>query len=105
MHDHGLPRPEVNWWVVVDGVPTYRIDLAFPHAKVAIEYNGEEFHSSDQDKAADAVRRRWLESHGWTVIVVDKHSFSDEALSEWIEEIRQALAQAQTAPRRWYARS
>ena len=105
MHDHGLPRPEVNWWVVDNGVQKFRIDLAYPHAKVAIEYNGEEHHTSDEDKAADAERRRWLEKDGWVVIVVDKNSFSDEAIHGWIGEIRSALAQAQQPPRRWYVRT
>ena len=64
-----------------DGVPKYRLDLAYPHAKVAIEYDGEEFHTSEEDKQADAERRAWLERHGWTVIVVDKNSFTDEAIA------------------------
>jgi hypothetical protein len=102
--DHGLPRPEVQWWVLVAGKPRYRLDLAYPHAKIAIEYNGEEFHSSDEDVAADAERRDWLERHGWTVIVVDKNSFTDEAIEVWIGQIRERLATAQTPPRRWYAR-
>jgi very-short-patch-repair endonuclease len=104
IHDHGLSRPEVQWWVVVGGKPTYRLDLAYPHAKIAIEYNGEEFHSSDEDLAADAERRDWLERHGWTVIVVDKDSFTDEAIQAWIGQIRELLALAQTPPRRWYSR-
>jgi very-short-patch-repair endonuclease len=105
MHDHGLPSPEVNWDVVVDGVPKYRIDVAYPHAKVAIEYNGEDNHTSPEDRRADAERREWLESHGWVVIDVDKHSFADEAVSSWIEQIRSALARAQRPPQRWYQRT
>ena len=105
IHDQGLPRPEVNWWVYDHGVPTYRLDLAYPHAQVAIEYDGEQFHTSEADKRADAERRGWLERHGWTVIVVDKYSFTDEAIALWIEQIRTALAEAQRPPRRWYARS
>jgi hypothetical protein len=104
MHDQGLPRPEVNWWVYEHGVPKYRLDLAYPHAKIAIEYNGEEFHTSDEDKQADAERLSWLERHGWTVIVIDKNSFTDEAIVVWIESIRTALADAQRPPRRWYVR-
>jgi hypothetical protein len=105
IHDHGLPRPEVNWWVVVDGVPRYRIDLAYPRAKLAIEYNGEENHTSLEDRQADAARREWLERHGWIVIVLDKNSFTEAAIAEWIGQIRDALAQAQQPPRRWYARA
>jgi hypothetical protein len=105
MHDHGLPRPNVNWWVEVDGVPTYRLDLAYPRAKIAIEYDGEKFHSTAEDRQADANRREWLKRHGWTVIVVTKDSFTDQAIAVWIEEVRTALKAAQTPPRRWYARA
>ena len=103
--DHGLPAPEPQYWIVTGGVPTYRLDLAYPKAKVAIEFNGEEFHSSEEDQEADAERLEWLEEHGWTVIVVDKESFSDQALTGWIGQLREALAVAQTPPRRWYVRS
>ena len=103
--DHGLPVPQPQYWIVIGGVPTYRLDLAYPKAKVAIEFNGEEFHTSDEDKEADARRLKWLEEHGWVVIVVDKESFSDQALTDWIGEVREALVVAQTPPRRWYART
>ena len=105
MHDHGLPRPEPQWWVSVEGVPTFRLDLAYPRARIAIEYDGEEFHSSPEDKQADTDRRAWLERHGWVVIVVDKDSFTDEALDAWIEDVRRALADAHRPPVRRFVRS
>jgi hypothetical protein len=100
--DHGLPTPELQWWVVVDGVPTYRLDLAYPKAKIAIEYDGEEFHSSAEARAGDETRRAFLRSEGWVVIVVGKHSFADEVLEQWIGALREALAAARTRPRRIY---
>ena len=89
--DRRMPCPRLQHWVCVDGVPTYRLDLAYPHARVAIEYDGEEFHSAPEDRAADRVRRQWLRDHGWTVIVVTKHDFTAEATDRWIREIRDAL--------------
>lgn len=91
MHDRGLPPPVPQYWVHVDGVPTYRLDLAYPHARVAIEYNGEEFHSSPADREADRVRLEWLRAHGWTVIVLTKDDFTPEAIDRWIREVRTAL--------------
>jgi very-short-patch-repair endonuclease len=102
--DHLLPAPQVQWWVVVDGVPTYRLDLAYPHAKVAIEYDGEEFHSSAEDRLHDLERREWLEAHGWTVIVVDRRDFSSSSNRFWISEVARALRESQRPPRRHYAR-
>ena len=70
--DAGLPPPELQHWVTVNGVPTYRLDLAYPAHRVAVEYDGREFHDSPEQRAKDAARRRWLREHGWTVIVVTK---------------------------------
>jgi hypothetical protein len=91
IHDHGLPTPEPQWWVVIDGRPTYRLDLAYPHARVMVEYDGEEFHSDPVAKAADEARRQWLRDHGWYVIVVTKDSFTAEAVAAWIGELRDVL--------------
>ncbi|MGN6131581.1 MAG: DUF559 domain-containing protein [Nocardioidaceae bacterium] len=89
--DAGLPCPELQVWVDVDGVPTYRLDLAYPHARVAVEYDGRDFHESVEARERDEQRRAWLERHGWTVIVVDKDSFTPEALADWLRRLRAAL--------------
>jgi hypothetical protein len=102
--DHGLPAPEVQWWIAVDGVPTYRLDLAYPHARIAIEYNGEEFHTAEADRERDQVRRAWLEAHGWTVIVVDRSDFALGSQRFWLAEVANALREAQRPRRPQYAR-
>ncbi len=89
--DAGLPVPEPQCWVFVDGRPTYRLDLAYPHARVAVEYDGREFHEGDDQRAADEQRRSWLREHGWTVIVVTRDSFSPEVVDRWIGNLRDAL--------------
>jgi len=91
LRDRGLPPPELQHWVCVEGVPTYRLDLAYPRARVAIEYDGEEFHSSPEARERDRVRRAWLRDHGWTVIVVTKSDFTGEASDRWIRDVRRAL--------------
>ena len=68
--DAGFPPPDPQVWVYDEaGAPRYRLDLAWPELKVAIEYDGEEYHGPEQARA-DRVRRAWLAAHGWTVIVV-----------------------------------
>lgn len=89
--DAGLPVPVLQHWVLVDGVPTYRLDLAYPRAKVCIEYDGREFHESEERRASDEARRGWLRRQGWIVVVVGKDSFTEEALDAWLNELRQAL--------------
>lgn len=88
----GLPVPELQVWVAVNGVPTYRLDLAYPSLKLAVEYDGEQFHSSERQRRYDAARRRWLRAHGWTVIVLTKESFTAEAIDGWIGQLRAVLA-------------
>ncbi len=89
---HGLPRPVPQFWVSVSGVPTFRLDLAFPRQKIAVEYDGVEHHTSPEQRAADEVRRTWLRDHGWIVIVVTKDDFSRASVETWIAELRGALA-------------
>jgi hypothetical protein len=69
--DAGLPCPEVQYEVLNDvGVPLYRLDLAYVEIMLAMEYDGEEHHTSDQDRERDARRREHLRRLGWTVIVL-----------------------------------
>lgn len=91
--DAGLPMPELQYWVVIDGVPTYRLDLAYPHHRIAIEYDGEEFHRrTPAQREYDRMRRKWLREHGWTVIVVDKSRVNDP--ESWLPELVEALRPA-----------
>ena len=89
--DSGLPAPEPQHWILVSGRPTYRLDLAYPHAKVAVEYDGREFHDGDDQRMADEARRKWLRDRGWVVIVLDQDSFAPDAVDRWIEELKTAL--------------
>jgi hypothetical protein len=89
--DAGLPCPQPQYWVTVGGRPVFRLDLAYPHAKIAIEYDGRDFHESAEQREADRVRRQWLRDRGWVVIVLDKDSFTTEAIATWTGELRTAL--------------
>jgi hypothetical protein len=89
--DHELPAPTPQHWVLVDGVPAYRLDLAYPRLKIAVEYDGEEFHSRAEDREHDRERRAWLVAHGWHVIVLTKESFGGDELGAWIGELRDVM--------------
>ena len=92
IHDEGLPAPRLQFWVLIGGLPTYRLDLSYPSLRICVEYDGQEFHSSDEAKAADERRRTWLRDHGWIVIVVTKDDFRGLARDKWLRELRDALA-------------
>lgn len=90
--DAGLPVPEAQVWIDLDGVPTYRLDFAYRLARVAIEYDGEEFHEQDEDQRAyDEERRAWLKANGWTVIVVRRGDFTGDNLDRWLRKVKEAL--------------
>jgi hypothetical protein len=96
----GLPTPKPQHWIVIDGVPTFRLDLAYPHARVVVEYDGEEYHSDPEARERDEARRDWLRRHKWHVIVVTKDSFTAEACDQWIRELRTVLAERGALGRR-----
>jgi hypothetical protein len=99
--DAGLPCPELQHWIEIDGVPTYRLDLAYPRLRVAVEYDGEDFHDrTEEQRRHDADRRAWLADHDWTIVVVKKGDFTGAGLDRWIGELRRALRPTYSN-RRW----
>ncbi len=90
--DSHLPKPELQHWVTEHGRDVFRLDLAYPKSRIAIEYDGEAFHDlTDDQRERDRLRRAWLRDRGWTVIVVTKAGFSDEGREAWLRELRRAL--------------
>jgi len=99
--DAGLPPPEPQVWIEIDGVPTYRLDLGYRRLRIAIEYDGVEAHErTAEQREHDGVRRRWLHDHGWTVIVVRVGDFTGDRLDVWLGQLREVLRSAYST-RRW----
>lgn len=97
----GLPAPTPQVWIPVDGVLTYRLDLAYPHRRVAVEYDGFEAHErTPEQRKHDEARRAWLRCNGWTVIVVKLGDFAAGRLERWLGELREALAPSYTPVRK-----
>jgi very-short-patch-repair endonuclease len=68
-----------------------RLDLAYRRARVAVEYDGEEFHTSPEDSEHDEERRAALRRAGWIVIVVDRAGLTAAGRQAWLRELREAL--------------
>lgn len=66
---HDVPAPEVNVDVIHDGALIARVDLAWPIFRVALEYDGVEFHGPDRADHDERRRSRLLDA-GWIVLVV-----------------------------------
>jgi hypothetical protein len=105
-YDAGLPTPELQWWVYDDrGVGIYRLDLALPEVRYAAEYDGVEFHTSDDDKDHDADRRDWLDrARGWEIgVFVNQDVYPPLAdpgprLRSGLDEARARLGQSTSYP-------
>lgn len=71
-----LPQPVPQVPVLsASGRELYRIDLGIEDLLFGVEYDGEEYHSSEQDRARDRARRRDLEENfGWLIRPVTKHN-------------------------------
>jgi hypothetical protein len=71
-----LPPPEPQVPIHdASGHAIYYLDLGVRDLRFAVEYDGEEFHSSDADVDHDKRRRRWIEqNHGWIIVPVRKNN-------------------------------
>lgn len=97
--DAGLPKPTLQFEIVVDGMVLYRLDHAYPKHKICVEYDGEEAHGTSEQQAADELRRDWLRAQGWTVIVVRKGDLTADAVQRWTEQVRAQLLTKTRWPR------
>ena len=67
-YDAGLPPPDLQIPVYVDGRLVFRMDLGLEELLFAAEYDGREWHSSPQQRDHDARRRGWLsDQRGWAI--------------------------------------
>ncbi len=92
IHDDDLPAPVPQHWVSEHGAPVFRLDLAYPKHRIAVEYDGADWHDlTDDQRESDARRRDWLRERGWTVIVVSRSGLSRAGRTGWLTDLRVAL--------------
>lgn len=67
----GLPEPAINLEVTLgpNGV-RYRLDLAWPDLRLAVEYDGRQHAESPTQWGHDVTRREHLDGAGWRVLVI-----------------------------------
>lgn len=82
-HDAGLPRPQTQISVQVDGREVYRIDMGLEERLFAAEYDGEKAHGADRTEH-DLERRLWLEQErDWSLAVFRRpHVFGQQQNAE-----------------------
>ncbi|ORM32829.1 DUF559 domain-containing protein [Williamsia sp. 1135] len=67
----------------------YRLDAAWPHLKVAVEYDGEH-HRSAQQHAHDLERWNRLRAEGWVVVTVTASNIR-RGRDEFVAQLRREL--------------
>ncbi len=85
----GLPRPETQIPVSDESGRVFAyLDMGWPELKVAVEYDGEQHRTDQQQYKWDSRRRETLERLGWIVIRV----LAGDRPAEVIRRVRAALA-------------
>lgn len=70
MIDGGLPTPVLQHEIVDRNGRTWRVDFAWPDLRVAVEYDGLDWHSGPAALIYDRQRRAALQEAGWVVIAL-----------------------------------
>jgi hypothetical protein len=87
--DAGFPLPEPQFEVRdLNGRLVYRLDMAWPESRVALEYDGFEAHEDRSE--ADAERDRRLAGRGWVVVRARAQDLRQS--DRLIGELRRAFA-------------
>lgn len=85
----GLPEPNVNH-VIHAAERSHHADLAYPTARIAIEYDGEQHRTDDRQYRVDIDRLSSIQDAGWRVVRVNRVHLANGA-DEAIARIRAAL--------------
>lgn len=70
MLDHGLPRPELQHLIRGHDGERWRVDFAWPEARVAAEYESVDFHAGAAAMMRDRKRIAGIQETGWIVIPI-----------------------------------
>ena len=80
-----LPPPTPQTPVFdASGNEVFHLDLGIQQIKFGAEYDGEEWHSSDEDKKYDEQRRGWIKRQGWTIRILRKRNVFGADQNAWV---------------------
>ena len=80
MIDGGLPMPVLQYEIVDGNGDLRRVDFAWPEQRIAVEYDGLDWHTGDDAMRRDRKRTAALMDVGWIVIVI---LFDDVRYRPW----------------------
>ncbi|MGV0645831.1 DUF559 domain-containing protein [Mycolicibacterium sp. XJ2546] len=70
MLDGGLPEPVLQYEIVDRDGRLWRVDFAWPDRRVAVEFDGFDYHSSRESLRKDRQKRAALEEIGWGMMSI-----------------------------------
>jgi hypothetical protein len=96
MIDGGLPIPELQYEIRDGNGDLRRVDFAWPDQRLAVEYDGLDWHSGPDAMLKDRHRQAALNDVGWTVMAI---VFDDVRYRSWefVARIDQHLRRARAA--------
>jgi hypothetical protein len=80
MIDGGLPIPELQYEIIDGNKELRRLDFAWPQHRLAVEYDGLDWHGDPEAMRRDRRRHAALLDVGWTVIAI---VFDDVRYRAW----------------------
>lgn len=87
--ESGFPLPDVNFSLLSpSGCELYRLDLAWPHLRIAVEYDGHAVHAGREEE--DAAREDDLRKRGWIIVRARSADLVDP--TRLLTELRAAFA-------------
>jgi hypothetical protein len=70
MIDHGLPLPELQYPIYGPDGDVWRVDFAWPEARVVAEYESIAWHVGREEMLRDKTRSGMIQELGWTIIPI-----------------------------------
>lgn len=70
MIDGGLPMPELQYEVIDRNGNLWRLDFAWPDLRVAVEFDGFDWHSDPESLRRDRQKRAALQQMKWSVMSI-----------------------------------
>lgn len=96
MIDGGLPHPVLQHEIMDRDFRIWRVDFAWPEQRLAVEYDGLDWHSGPAAFVYDRKRRAALQEVGWTVLAIIADDVRRRQ-SEMVRRIEFQLARAEAA--------
>jgi hypothetical protein len=96
MIDGGLPIPELQYEIIDGNGELRRVDFAWPDVRVAVEYDGMDWHSGPDAMKRDRRRQAALRDVDWVAMAI---VFEDVRYRPWefVARISAQLRRAQAA--------